>query len=136
MKRIEMCFIAPHSLSANDYNHLTNVIAHWKYFQIFFFFFSFFFVKFALTERGLEPRQKVQSITSCYLKLRLLVFKIEMHVILKTEVERVALNGAVSLLSILSFSVGGSAWQSPLCGDAACLLVCLVATQTMSSVTH
>lgn len=60
----------------------------------------------------MEPRQKVQSITSCYLKLRLLVFKIEMHVILKTEVERFVLNGAVSLHSILSFSVGGSAWQS------------------------
>lgn len=47
-----MCFIAPHSLGANDYNHLTNVIARWKYFQIFFFFF-----RLALTERGLEPRQ-------------------------------------------------------------------------------
>lgn len=40
MKRIEMCFIALHSLGANDYNHLTNVIGRWKYFQIFFSFFS------------------------------------------------------------------------------------------------
>lgn len=55
MKRIEMCFIALHSLGANDYNRLTNVIARWKYFQIFFFF--FFFFRFALAESGLEPRQ-------------------------------------------------------------------------------
>lgn len=43
-----------------------------------------------------------------------------MFVILKTEVERFALNGAASLLSILSFSVGGSAW--PRRGTAARLL--------------
>lgn len=51
MKRIEMCFIAPRSLGANAYNHLTNVIAHWKHFQILFFLFFSFFLKFALTER-------------------------------------------------------------------------------------
>lgn len=56
-----MCFIAPHSLGANDYNHLTNVIARWKYFQIFFFFF-----RLALTERvgtSSDAYYKVQSIT-------------------------------------------------------------------------
>lgn len=57
MKRIEVCFIAPRSLGANDYNHLMNVIAPLEVLPDFFFssFLSLFFLPSSpLSENKLE----------------------------------------------------------------------------------